>query len=131
MTKLTQRDIALVVKLAETKPQTEIAKIVGVSQAQISRLLAQFADTRGLAKAHLRSAAQKVAEAAVEASSVAAKRGDGSVALELLDRLDVAPKKAQGGHGSTQVMVVVGQAHPDALPPALTGLVGGTELAPQ
>lgn len=91
---------ALILKLAEAgKSQTEIAQIVGVSQPTVSRTLAEFADTRVVAKAVLNKHAKTLAERVV-------KDADVSQSLEVLDRLDVAPKRRDETH-STQVMVVV------------------------
>lgn len=115
--KLTYQDIALVLNLdAAGKTQTEIAAVVGVGQSQISRLLAEFGDTRGVAKQRLHASADQIAKSAMVASEVAAKRGDGSVALELLDRMDVAPKKREGSNRGAQVVVMVGGSNPAALP---------------
>lgn len=123
MKKLSHADIAMVLDLAEKKSQNELAKLVGVSQSQISRVLSTFEDTRALAKATLHAKAAEVAEMAVGAAGVASKRGDGSVALELLDRLEVVPRKTrEPGSGGAKVLVVVGQSTPNALPPALQTL---------
>ena len=122
MRKLTNADLLTVVTLAAKEtPQREIARRVGVSQAQISRILSGYEDTRALATATLHAKAAEVADAAITAASVASKRGDGSVALELLDRIDVSPKKIRESiQSGPKVLVVVGHSTPNALPPALT-----------
>lgn len=119
---LNYAEIAAILRLSGIgKTQREIAEVIGVSQQSIQGVLSHFAteDTCISAKAHLRSKARVVAEAAVGASLKAASHGDGSVALEILDRLDVAPRRLDKASPGTKVLVMVGQANPAALPPAV------------
>ena len=119
--KLTHAEIALVVGMAgEGKKQVEIAAFFKVSQPTISSILKKFGDSRAAAKARLHAEADNIALHAVTASMQAASHGDGSVSLELLDRLDVAPKKRDPkGETGSKIMIVVGQSNPAALPPGL------------
>src|SRR5262245_33750134 len=115
--KLTYQDIALAVQMSDTgKTQEEIAAFFKVTQSTISRILRGFTDTRELAKRRLKGAAVQLTESAIRASRVAAVEGNGEVALELLDRIDVAPKRQQAAHekGSARIMIVVGGVTPTA-----------------
>jgi DNA-binding XRE family transcriptional regulator len=108
--KLTYQDIGLLVQLRQHKhlSQTELADIFGVTQSTISRLLLQFEDTRVVAKQRLHSEAAAIVDATVQATKVAALRGDANPGLELLDRLDIAVKKRQEAPGGAKVMIMVG-----------------------
>lgn len=119
--KLSLTDVGVALRLAEEgKSQATIAELLGVNQSNVSRALAAFTDTRTIAKSRLNQAADRVAKDALVASAKAAKRGDAAPALEILDRLDVAPRKHQDGSGGAKVMVVIGQPSVGALPPGLS-----------
>ena len=92
----------LILKLAEAgKTQTEIAAIVHVSQPTVSRTLDELSDTRIIAKAILNNGSKRLAQRIV-------KHADVDQALEVLDRIDVAPKR-RDEPSSSQVMVIVQQ----------------------
>jgi len=116
--KLTYQDIGLLVQLRQHKgmTQTELAAIFGITQGQVSRLLAQFEDTRVLAKNRLNKEADAIVEATVNATKIAASRGDANPGLELLDRLDIAAKKRQEATGGAKVMIMVGGGSVPELP---------------
>ena len=119
MGRLTQRIRCLTIEQTEEmvklynegKTQLEIASLMGVNQASISRALAKFPDTRNIAKARMKGAADLMAQQIIKAAKKAAEEGDAGAALEVLDRLDVlaAKTKHTGSHtGETKVMVIVG-----------------------
>lgn len=113
---MTTEQIELALKMeSEGKKQVEIAAAMGVDQSSISRALAKFPDSRVTARRRMVAAADNAAIHVLTAMKEAADRGDGSVALEVLDRLDVLPSKKHtaGGSGAPQVVVVVG-APPNA-----------------
>ena len=108
---MTEEQIEQALKLeSEGKKQTEIAAIMGIHQSSISRALSKFPDSRVTARRRLIAAADNAAIHVLTAMKQAADRGDGAVALEVLDRLDVLPNKKHtaGGSGAPQVVVVVG-----------------------
>ena len=120
--RLSYADIALAVQLeAAGKQQKEIASVLHCSQPHVARILQHFRDTRPVAKARLNHAAEHLADVAVTAASVAAAAGDAEPALELLDRIQVAPKTRDVAPESPKILIVVGQPTPDALPPGLAG----------
>lgn len=105
--KLSYSDVALILKLRDDgHAQTAIADKVGCSQSTVSRCLQEFTSTIQLAKLKTHNRALELTEAALDGSVKAAKDGKPEAALEVLDRLDVAPKR-RDEHHSTQVMVVV------------------------
>jgi DNA-binding transcriptional regulator LsrR (DeoR family) len=92
----------LILKLAEAgKTQMEIAAIAQVSQSTVSRTIDELTDTRVVAKAILHNRAKFLAERVI-------KNADVDQALEVLDRIDVAPKRRDEPSAS-QVMVIVQQ----------------------
>lgn len=118
---------ALILRLSVAgKTQAEIAQIVGVHQTRVGQVLATFGtDTRESAKKKLYAAAEKVADHALRGSET-----DVWAALELLDRTDTLPKKDRSsGRQGGNVLVVVGNPDPRALPPALT-ITQETEASP-
>lgn len=94
----------------QKKTQYEIAEALGVNQSTISRELARFPDTRELAKARMMGAADLMAQHVLRAADEAAKKGDATAALEVLDRTDVLPAKSrnQPQQGGAKIVVVVG-----------------------
>jgi DNA-binding MarR family transcriptional regulator len=107
----TEQIHTVVVMSQEGKTQEEIAQEMGVNQASISRILARFKDTRGMAKSRLNGTAYTMVKRLLQAAEKAAEKGDATAALEVLDRLDVMPKKQpapMSGKGETKVLVVVG-----------------------
>jgi hypothetical protein len=109
-------DVALVLALRQKEAtQAEIAKVMNIGVDTVARVLADFGDTRPLAKAYLQNKAEQITRDAVRASAVASQTGKGEVALELLDRLDVAPKRQEEQKGS-KVVIVVGSADVKSLP---------------
>jgi hypothetical protein len=114
--KLGAQDVALILALKEKEATNrEIAKILNIGDDTVARAVAEFADTRPLAKAYLRKQAETIAGHAVQASQEAALKGDADPALELLDRLDVAPKRVEESDKS-KVMIIVGGNSISALP---------------
>lgn len=99
--RLSRATEGLILKLSdEGKTQHQVAQMVGCSQATVSRTLAAFQDTRALAKSHLHNNAIRLAERVIKQANV-------EESLEVLDRLDVAPKKERGGNSHTGVQVIV------------------------
>lgn len=118
--KLTYTDMVLISELGDAeKSQEEIATLFKVDRSTISRVQAAMADTRPYAKRRLHAAAAELAEVAITASQIAGTTGDADPALELLDRLDVVPKRTQAPPQGPRVLVVVGQPGATALPDAL------------
>ena len=108
--RLSYDEVSALLKLESSgKTQQEIADIFHISQSNVSRIVSQFKDTRILAKQRLHGAAEVMAERVIQAAEVASRRGDGSVALEVLDRVDALPKRSDGG-GGARVVVIVGNA---------------------
>jgi len=103
--RLSMADEALILKLHDDgRPQTSIADMVGCSQSTVSLVLRTFADTRLEAKRVLANGARKLAERVVNDSDV-------DQALEVLDRLDVAPKRQQSASGGVNILIgMPGQA---------------------
>ena len=118
---LSMEEVALALHLSNLgKSNVEIAATLHCDRTTIGHILKQWVDVRPQAKARLHAAAEQLAEDALKASRIAAKSGEGHVALELLDRLDIAVKKREGSEGAAKVLIMVGQSTPAALPPALT-----------
>ena len=103
---------SLILKLSENnKTQQEIAAIVGVSQATVSRTLSEFADTRHIAKALLHNGASVLAKRVIENANV-------EESLEVLDRLDVAAKRQESKGTSISIEVCMpgqGTRHPPVI----------------
>lgn len=107
---LSHVEIGLALKLsAEGHTQRQIADRLNVSQPAICQVLDKFTDTTELAKLRLKADAYSVAEGSVRGALIAAQKGQPEAALELLDRLDVAPKRQQGT-GGTQIQINLGQS---------------------
>lgn len=107
--RLSRADEALILKLAEDgRTQTEIAQLIGCSQPTVSDILRDFGDTRILARKRTHNRALDVANAAIEGSIIAANDGKPEAALELLDRLEVAPKRQVDSGKGTQVLIQIG-----------------------
>lgn len=99
--RLTHRDIALILKLAEAgKMGKEIAGVIGVSEATVSRTLTEWADTREIARRYLDRSALQVAErAAVE-----------SEPLAVLERIGVV--EGPKSQGPSVAVLIGGQSQP-------------------
>ena len=109
-------DVALILALKEKEATNhEIAQALNIGRDTVGFVLADFADTRPVAKAYLRAKADQIAQHAVTASEVAAGMGKADASLELLDRLDVAPKRVEEPAGSKTV-IVIGSSNASALP---------------
>lgn len=106
---LTRAEDALIVHLAmEGKSQGEIAQRLNCHQSSVSRVLSLYQDTRELAKWKLHSAAKALADRVIADADV-------DQALEVLDRLEVAPKRANTPQGlAVQVNIGVGPV-PDVI----------------
>lgn len=110
-------DVALILALKEKEATNrEIAQALNVGSDTVARVLSDFADTRPVAKAYLRSKADQLARDAVDASHIAAGGGKGDISLELLDRLDIAPKRVEETGGSKTVIVIGSNPSSAALP---------------
>ena len=102
---LTQAQIALLLTLRDSGLlETEIAKRpeLSCSVSTVSRTLAQFSDTRTLARRHLESSALPVARSVVRAS-----RSDGNLGCKVLTGLGLL---SPAGSPSVAVQVNVGGA---------------------
>ena len=118
---LSMEEVALALHMSNLgRTHVDIAAALHCDRSTVSHILHQWVDVRPQAKARLHAAAEQLAEDALKASRIAAKAGEGHVALELLDRLDIAVKKREGGEGAAKVLIMVGQSTPAALPPALS-----------
>ena len=85
----------------EGHTQTEIAHMVGCSQAAVSLALRDLQDTRELAKLTLHNAANTLAQRVI-------READVEQSLEVLDRLGVAEKRqAERGNSGVQVIVAM------------------------
>lgn len=103
--RLSAADHALIVRWAdEGKTQTLIAQRLGVSQGRISQVLAEFRDSRPLARKRLEAGSLELAQRIVADA-------DPDQAIDVLERLEVLPpKQAGGGGGITIVNQVAGMA---------------------
>ncbi len=105
---LTHADIALALQLRQAdKTQSQIAEIIGCHRSAISRLFIELTDTSVEAAQIARSRAVDVTKATIDGAIRSAKAGKCETGLELLDRLDIAPKKDRGSVGTT-VQILVG-----------------------
>jgi hypothetical protein len=120
---LTAKEIALCLSLrASSNPEARrmqsIANVVGTSVASVSRTLAQFSDTRPLARRYLEGSALPLARSVVEAST-----DDGALGVKVLTGLGVLG--ASVGHGvAVQVNVGCGAVDVEATLPVLPGTLG-------
>lgn len=115
--RLTRAEVGALLNLHRAgKTQVEIAQVLGIDQSNVSRWLDKLIDTTEVAKHTLRNGAQKLAERVVKHANV-------EESLEVLDRLDVAPKRQIEGNGS-KVNIVIGMpgqpAGPDPFVNALS-----------
>src|ERR1044071_1752320 len=95
------------------KSQTEIGQIVGCSQPQVSIVLSELADTTQEARKVLRNGCAKLAKRVIDHANV-------EESLEVLDRMDVAPKKQRDTQGPIQVGISIGMpASPALVPPVI------------
>ena len=119
--RLNPLDIAYILKAAaEGHEQKTIADRLRCTQPSVSKVLRQYTPTDSLAKQFIRATALIVAKASVVAALKAARRGRGEECLEILDRLDVLPKRqVEDGRARVQIAVMIpGQTLPlDAAPP--------------
>ena len=106
---LTTKQIALVIQLTDQgKTQVEISQLLGVADSTISRTLAEFGDTREIARKRLEAGALKLAR-------TVANTKDAAVALKTLGKLDVV-REDQAGAG-TSVLIAIGQPGSALAPP--------------
>ncbi len=109
-------DVALILTLKDKEATNkEIAQALNVGVDTVARVLIEFADTRVTAKAYLRSKAEDIAKHAVNASAMSSAVGKGETSLELLDRLDVAPKRVDDA-GGPKTLIIVGSQDGKGLP---------------
>lgn len=107
--RLTQTQEALIVNLSRDGfTQTQIAQQIGCSQPAVSDVLRAFEDTRDLARLKLRNAAQRLAERVIINADV-------DQSLEVLDRLEVAPKR-QIDSSRDRVTILIGMPNHPAGP---------------
>ena len=112
LSKLTHGEIILALRLHQDGlTQTEIAHRLACHRSTICRLLADYADTRELAKHKMQHGALKLAERVIAEADV-------EQSLEVLDRLEVAPKR-QTDTSRSGVQILIGMpgspAGPDPL----------------
>jgi predicted XRE-type DNA-binding protein len=105
--RLTAAQIALILQLSEQqKTQTEVANIIGVTQATVSRTLSKFRPTTHLAELRAKAAALPAVRALVDNMEAALRDGD-TKPVELV--LELAGMRKKGDDGTrTAVQVVVG-----------------------
>jgi len=94
--------------------QTAIAERVGCSQPTVSRTLAEYDDSRPLARKLLESRARDVAEAVIKGIVA----GDPRTGLKLLGKLDVVREDTQAAVAAT-FQIHVGQPGRGLQPPAI------------
>jgi predicted transcriptional regulator len=105
--RLSATQIALILQLSEAgKTQTDIAGIIGVTQATVSRTLSKFRPTTHLAELRAKAAALPAVRALVDNMDAALRDGD-TKPVELVLELAGMRKKGDEGH-KTAVQVVVG-----------------------
>lgn len=108
---LTQREIALALSMhGLDKPNSEIARVLGVHEATVGRLIDRFADSRDLARKRLEGGALKLAQTVVNTK-------DSTVALKALGKLDVVREDAAGA--GNNVVVVMGNNDRPLDPPVI------------
>ncbi|MGV1037697.1 MAG: hypothetical protein ACOYD0_11835 [Candidatus Nanopelagicales bacterium] len=100
--RLTHGEIRLALLLRdEGLSQWAIAHRLNTTQATISRLLAQWQDTRVIAKAVLHKAAKKMATRLVDEASA-------SETIDILERIEVLAPKKRDTEDSGKVNVMIG-----------------------
>lgn len=126
-TRVSREKEGAILKLAALgKNQVEIAEIIGVSQATVSRTLSELADTRDHAKAILNKSAHTLAERVIKQANVAES-------LDVLERIEVIAPKKQDSNRSAGVTIVIGMPNQPAGPDPVIDLspVPFASLAPQ
>ena len=124
--RLNPLDIAYILKsAAEGHEQKTIADRLRCTQPSVSKVLRQYTPTDSLAKQFIKSTALIVAKASVLAALKAARRGRGEECLDILDRLDVLPKRQEDGRARVQIAVMMpGQTlQLDAAPPTFVDVL--------
>ncbi len=103
--RLTQAEESLCLHLAnDGLTQTAIAQRLGCHPSSVSRTLAAFTDTRELAKRRLQGSADRLVRRVISKATV-------EESLEVLDRIDVAPKRQSGAGSSVNILIgMPGQA---------------------
>ena len=104
---LSYTQIGLALKLRdEGKTQDEIAQCLNRDRSAIAKLLLSFVDTRPLATLRLHNRALGFAETVIRDANV-------EESLEMLDRLEVVPKRQIDQSKANQVNIVIGMpGHP-------------------
>ena len=107
--RLNPQDIAYILHAsAEGHVRKTIADRLHCTQLSVSKVLRQYTPTDSLAKQFTKGAALIVAKASVLAALKAARRGRGEECLEILDRLDVLPKRqVEDGRARVQIAVMI------------------------
>jgi predicted transcriptional regulator len=101
-TRLSRADEAIILKLAgDGRTQTEIAQLVGCSQPTVSRVIAEFADTRDIARRILHRDAASIAERLTQTKHA-------PTMLEILRDQKVSEKQAPAGEHRGGITVVIG-----------------------
>ena len=99
---LTYPEIGLAIKLRdEGLTQEQIAQRLDRDQTTISDVLLNFTDTRPIAQLKLRNSAVRFAERVIQ-------RADVDQSLEMLDRLEVVPRRQVDHSKANQVNIVIG-----------------------
>lgn len=110
--RLDVNDRVLIVSLHEAgKPQTEIARIVGCAQSTVSMVLKQVNSLPDAVRKVVRTYTPRFIEDMVNASEVAAKRGDSTPALKALAiaHSELGAQAANSGGGAGVTIVVYGK----------------------
>ena len=106
--RLTRAEINSVFALHKAgRNQAQIAETLGCNISTVSRWLDTLHDTTDQAKATARNAAQKLTERVIRDADV-------DQSLEVLDRLDVLPRKERGAGAGSQVNIVIGMPNTPA-----------------
>ena len=111
--RLSEDDIAYILKAnSEGHRLRTIAEYLGVSIPLVFKVLHSYSPNEPLAKLFTRASALTVAKASVSAALKRARKGRGDECLEILDRLDVLPKRLEGASAPrVQIAVMMpGQA---------------------
>lgn len=121
--RLSRDEVAAILNLHRTgKSQVEIAQILGCDHSTVSRWLDKLVDTTELAKHTLRNGAQALAERVIADADV-------EQSLEVLDRLDVVPKKRDESQ-RTGIQINIGMPNQPIGPDPLLSLVPRNEIGP-
>ena len=107
-THLAPDDIDYILKAAgDGQNQRTIAAHLNCAQSSVFKVIRGFSPTEPLAKLFARANALNVAKSSIRAALKAARQGKGAQCLEILDRLEVLPKREAQISGQARVQIAV------------------------